>query len=156
MNVAAKPHLDLSIRRTFNATPERLFRAWTQAEQLVKWFGPEGVTTEHAEVDLSVGGAYRVVMRIPSGEVVVHHGVYREILINQKLVFTWVLDGQNCEGSEDEYCETLVTIYFNEREGATELVIIHDFLPTVKARDNHEFGWNGCLGCLEKLLTEQA
>jgi uncharacterized protein YndB with AHSA1/START domain len=156
MNVATKPHLDLSLRRTFNATPERLFRAWTQAEQLVKWFGPEGVTTEVAEVDLKVGGAYRVVMRTPQGNLVVHHGVYREIQPNQKLVFTWILDGQHCEGSEEEYCETVVTIYFNENEGATELVIIHDFLPTEKARDNHEFGWNGCFECLEKLVVQQA
>ena len=156
MNIAANPHLDLSIRHTFNATPERLFRAWTEPGELVKWFGPEGVVTEVAEVDLCIGGAYRMVMRTPAGDVVVHHGVYREIQPNQKLVFTWILDGQHCEGSEDENCETVVTIYFNEREGATELVIIHDFLPTQKARDNHEFGWNGCLECLGLLLAQES
>jgi len=156
MNVATKPHLDLSIRRTFNATPQRLFRAWTEASELVKWFGPEGVVTENAKTDLRIGGAYSMTMRIPTGDVVVHHGVYREIIVNEKLVFTWVLDGQNCEGSEDENCETIVTIYFNELEGATELVIIHDFLPTQKARDNHEFGWTGCLENLELLLAQEA
>jgi len=156
MNVAAKPHLDLSIRRTFNATPERLFRAWTQAEELLKWFGPEGVVTEAAEVDLRVGGAYRVTMRMSSGSVVEHYGVYREILPNQKLVFTWMLDGQHRQGSDEENCETIVTVYFNESDGATELVVIHDFLPSQNARDNHEFGWNGCLASLEQLLAQNA
>ncbi len=155
MNFVSNPHLDLSVRHIFNATPERLFRAWTDADELVKWFGPEGVTLDFAEVDLRVGGAYRLALRPPQGDVFFHHGVYREILPNAKLVFTWILEGQLCEGSEDESCETVVTIYFNDSDGATQLVIIHDFLPTEKARDNHGFGWNGCLESLENMLAQK-
>ena len=155
MNVVPNPHLDLSLRRIFNVTPERLFRAWTDADELVKWFGPDGVTTEIAEVDLTIGGAYRLVMRLPQGDEVIHHGVYREILANKKLVFTWVLDGQSCDGSESESCETVVTVFFNNQDEGTELVIIHDFLPSETSRDNHSFGWTGCVESLEKLLAQE-
>ncbi len=153
MNAASETLLDLTIKRTIKSSPQRLFRAWTQADELLKWFGPEGVSTETAEVDLRVGGAYRLVLRLPDGNTVAHHGHYREIRPAEKLVFTWILENQACDGSRGEDCETLVTVHFEDRGSATELTITHEFLPSEKARNNHEFGWNGCLDSLEQLLV---
>lgn len=156
MDADQKPHLDLSVRRLINATPERLFRAWTEVDELLKWFGPGEVVLEFAEVDLRIGGEYRFDLKTPDGKSIVHHGVYREIHANKKLVFTWVLDGQDCAGSKEEDCETVVTVFFHEHDGATELVVIHDFLPSENSRDNHGMGWKGCLDCLEKMLAQTA
>jgi uncharacterized protein YndB with AHSA1/START domain len=62
----------LVVRRTFAARHDKVFRAWTDPEQIVKWMSPrEGVVTEFAEFDLKVGGSYRIRYRTPTGFVVV-------------------------------------------------------------------------------------
>ena len=59
--------LTLLIRRRIAATPERLFEAWTTPEQFVQWWGPPGVECPGAEMELRVGGAYRIRNRMPDG-----------------------------------------------------------------------------------------
>src|SRR5262249_59705588 len=59
--------ITLVVRRTIRATPERLFDAWTDPAQLVRWWGPKGVVCTHAEIDLCVGGRYRLAHRFPDG-----------------------------------------------------------------------------------------
>ncbi len=140
------------IKRVFDAPRERVFRAWIDPDELKRWFGPEGVTTVNAEVDLRVGGEYKTVMQTPAGETVHHYGTYREINPPEKLVYTWVLDGQGCGGSEGEYTETLVTIEFHELGTSTEVVLTHEFLPSEKSLEGHTFGWNSSLDCLAQLL----
>jgi uncharacterized protein YndB with AHSA1/START domain len=54
------PMETLVVRKTIQATPERLFRAWTEPEQLRRWWGPEGAICVDPEVDLQVGGHYRI------------------------------------------------------------------------------------------------
>jgi len=144
---------ELEIKRRFPVSRDALFHAWTDPAALQAWFGPEGVTTRLAEIDLRVGGKYRVEMVTPSGEVIVHNGVYKEIQQPEKLVFTWLLQDQACEGSDGEHVETEVTIrLIIVDEGTTELQLLHRGLPTQKARDGHEFGWSGSFGCLEGYL----
>jgi len=140
----------VQVTRTFHAGQQALFRAWTDPQALVKWFGPKGVQTTDAVVDLRVGGAYRIVMRKPEGETIEHMGAYREIVAPEKLVFTWLLKNQACEGSENEDAETLVTLYFRRlSEHETELTLLHENLPGEKARAGHEFGWNSSFECLD-------
>src|SRR6266852_6081518 len=83
--------LALTVHRTVSASRERAFRAWTDADELKKWFGvAEGYTTPIAEVDLRVGGRYRLGMQPPnSSELYIVQGVYREIREPEKIVFTW-------------------------------------------------------------------
>jgi uncharacterized protein YndB with AHSA1/START domain len=131
----------VSLTREFNASPEKVFQAWTDPEMLRKWFGPKGVRTEPAEVDVRIGGAYQFIMTLPDGNVVNHYGKYKEIDPPRRLVFTWVLEGQACEGSADSFAETLVSIEFEDMGGATRLTLTHDLLPTEESRAGHEFGW---------------
>ena len=141
----------VQIRKTFHAGQQALFRAWTDPQALMKWFGPKGVQTTIADVDLSVGGAYRIVMLDPDGNTIEHGGEYREIKNPDKLVFTWVLRNQACEGSANEDAETLVTLHFRRlSEHTTELTLLHEYLPSEKARAGHEFGWNSSLECLDR------
>ena len=143
----------LSITRDFKASPEKVFQAWTDPEILVKWFGPKEVSTESAQIDLRIGGEYHFTLKLPDGKIVDHHGEYREIDPPKKLVFTGILDGQGCAGSEGVFAETLVTVEFQDLGGATRLVLTHDFLPTQDSRDSHSFGWNGSFDCLAEVLA---
>jgi uncharacterized protein YndB with AHSA1/START domain len=79
----------LTIRRRLPAAPERCFRAWTDAKELKQWFGPGQAVCILAESDPRVGGRYRLVMRAPDGEEHDVSGVFREVVANRKLVFTW-------------------------------------------------------------------
>jgi len=144
----------VEIRRRFPVDREALFHAWTNPDALKSWFGPEGVQTQLVDVDFCVGGQYRIEMLMPSGSVVVHHGTYEEIIRPQKLVFTWLLQDQECDGGVDEHVVTRVTVRFSRVDsGTTDLHLLHEGLPTQKARDGHEFGWNGCFECLGRFLV---
>ncbi len=144
----ATPETTLTLRRTFQAPREKVFHAWTDPETLKKWWGPEGYETPEAEVDLRVGGRYRLGMRkLPDGEVFYLSGAFREISPPERLVYTW-----SWEQASMDVGETLVTIEFRVAGQSTEVVLKHELFPNEEARENHNQGWNGCLDKLAKLL----
>ena len=144
-NVTTLP--SLSITRTFAAPRERVFQAWTDPEELKKWWGPGDYTTPSAEVDLKVGGSYRFAMKPPDGEVFYLTGEYREVTAPEKLVYTW-----RWEGSEDQPEETLVTVEFRDRGEITEVVVTHEKFRDEEQCHLHEMGWNACLVRLPDLF----
>ena len=77
---APKADLDLAITRIFDAPRELVFRAWTEPDRAVRWWGPRGFTTAHCEMDLRPGGGYRVCMRSPEGTEHWQRGVCREVV----------------------------------------------------------------------------
>ena len=85
--VTTKP--SLTIKRRFDARPEKVFAAWTDPEKVKRWMGPGEIKPLHVENDPRSGGRYRWVMKSPDGEEHDVSGVYREVIPNQKLVFTW-------------------------------------------------------------------
>lgn len=143
----------IKMKKIFHATREQIFQAWTEEEKLKAWFGPEGVKTKSASVDLRIGGKYNFEMVTPDGSPVSHHGTYREINAPDKLVFTWILDGQMCEGSQNQDGETVVTLELKKVDDTkTEVSLTHEFLPSEKAREGHEFGWQSCMDSLDQYL----
>jgi uncharacterized protein YndB with AHSA1/START domain len=85
------PETSLFLKRTFAAPRAKVFEAWTKPEALLNWFA---VTPDHvpsvAEVDLRVGGRYRIGMKHrPTGNEHIATGVYQEVVTNERLVFTW-------------------------------------------------------------------
>jgi uncharacterized protein YndB with AHSA1/START domain len=135
----------LEIRRRITAPRERVFDAWTQAEELNRWSAPSPLSPT-AEVDLRVGGRYRIVMRAPDGSERIVGGVYRTIERPAKLVYTWKwLDRPMAQ-------DTLVTIEFHDRGQSTEVVLRHEGLLEGEDRARHEHGWEGCLDNLATLL----
>ncbi len=130
--------ITLVVRRTIRASAERIFDAWTLPEHLRAWWGPRPVTCSGAEIDLRVGGRYRIANAIPDGTTVLIEGEFREIERPYKLVYTWRMGGELEETS-------LVTVRFEERGDSTEVVIVHEQVPSEAARDSHERGWDGCL-----------
>lgn len=142
----------LYIERTFNTDRDNMFKVWTDPDILMQWFAPEGVITESAEVDLREGGNYKLILKMPDGEQVQHYGTYRQISPPEKLVFTWILDGQVCEGQKSEQSETLVTVEFNSLGDQTRVSLTHDLFLTEKTKEMHASGWNACLDGLLRFL----
>lgn len=161
------PATTLNLSRTFTASRERIFSAWTDPEQLKRWWGAgEGFTTPIAEIDLRVGGSYRLGMKPPDQNVIyVVGGVYREVQPPAKLVYTWTweppLDSETMEPASEHPPEmanmalpnqTLVTVEFHAQGNATELVLTHEYFADQPTRDEHNKGWNGTFDRLAKLI----
>ena len=135
----------LQITRTFRASREKVFQAWTTPGALKQWFGPSAeFSIPVAELDLRVGGRYRIQMVDPKGQTHTAIGEYREIARPEKLVFTWSWEGgAGCD--ETPLGETLVTIELRQKATETEMTLTHELFPNAQTRDNHYEGWNGCL-----------
>jgi uncharacterized protein YndB with AHSA1/START domain len=139
----------LIVRRTIRASTERLFDAWTQPEQLKKWWGPASVECIDAKVDLRVGGCYRIANRFPDGRVLWIAGEFESIERSKRLVYTWRLE--STDGPPER-----VTVTFEPRGSETEVVVTHERIPTKAMRDMHEQGWSGCLDGLAEFVSSAA
>lgn len=137
----------LVVRRTLAAPRERVFRAWTQPEELKRWSAPGDYGIPVAQVDLRVGGGYRIEMQAPTGQRHRAVGVYREVRPPERLVYTWSWEEDPAMG------ETVVTVEFLDRGASTEVVLTHDLFPNAEARAQHEQGWSSCLDRLVRTLA---
>jgi uncharacterized protein YndB with AHSA1/START domain len=145
--MSTKTDTSLRLSRVIQGDPETVFRAWTEPEQLKHWSCPEGLTVGEAQVELRVGGTYRLRMRGPEGQIHTAVGTYREITRPQRLVYTW-----QWEEEDHAVSETLVTVEFNDLDGSTEVVLTHELFPNAEATSAHEEGWTSCLNRLESLF----
>jgi uncharacterized protein YndB with AHSA1/START domain len=147
MEIATDDRTSLQIRRLYKAPVAAVYAAWTDPEQMKHWMGPsEDFGDSEVTMDVRVGGRYRIVMHSPDGEVHRVGGVFREIVANQKLVYTWAWE------STPER-ESLVTLEFKPSGDGTELVLAHERFADSPARDKHQEGWNGCLDRLGHFLS---
>lgn len=141
------PDTSLTVRRTFQAPRDRVFRAWTNAQELARWFAPSAeYSTKVPELDLKVGGKYKVEMHHKSGNVHTVEGTYREIKPPEKIAFTWRWE------SGPAAQESLVTIEFLDLGSSTEILLTHAQLPSAEEREKHTHGWNGCLEQLARFV----
>lgn len=142
----------LVISRVFDAPRPLVFQAWTDPEHIVRWLAPHGFTIPHSEGDLRPGGNWRSCMRKPDGTDLWLGGVYREVVKNERLVFTHAWD--EADGSPGH--ETLVIITFADHGAGKSLLTLHQALfKSVESRDGHRGGWNECLDRLVDHLAGQ-
>ena len=144
MATAVKP--SLTIKRRFRAPPAKVFAAWTNPQELAKWMGPSGTVAVTAEADLRAGGRYHIRIVVPGDEHNVS-GVYREIVPNEKLVFTWAW-----RWTPER--ESLVTISLKADGDGTLMTFTHEQFFDEKARDDHNKGWTGTFEKLETYLNQ--
>jgi uncharacterized protein YndB with AHSA1/START domain len=111
---------------------------------MTRWLGPVDVKKVEAGTDLRVGGRYFIRMMMADDE---HYssGVYREIVPNEKLVFTWAWK------STPER-ESLVTVTIKPDGDGSIMTLLHEQFFDEAARDNHNKGWTAIIGRLEQLL----
>jgi uncharacterized protein YndB with AHSA1/START domain len=146
---------ELSLTRIIAASPNALFRAWTEPELLKQWFAPLPFTTETAELDVRPGGASLIVMRGPDGQEYPSRGVYLDVLADRKIVFTdaftsaWV-------PSEKPFMTAIVT--FEDIGGGQTRYTARALHWTAEDRDAHEKmgfyeGWGQCADQLTALVS---
>jgi uncharacterized protein YndB with AHSA1/START domain len=142
--VSEKPFLNLS--RHYPVAPEKVWRAWTDPQAIRRWFGPGNEPVSVAELDVRVGGRFRIVFGGADGNAHEAAGVYKEVVPNRKLSFTWHWPRTTPERV------SLVTIVFRAAGGGTELAFRHDQFYDEAARDGHKRGWNAALDKLAEFL----
>lgn len=136
------------LRRTYKASRERVFNAWTDPKIAATFLGPGEVKAEVTEMDVRTGGSYRIVMHIPDGTTMPVFGSYREVRAPERLSFTWSWEEDD---PADQY-ESLVTLDFNDVNGDTELVLTHSGIRTDESRNNHSEGWAKIVDALTETL----
>jgi uncharacterized protein YndB with AHSA1/START domain len=145
-----KQRPSLTLNRSYPVSPEKVWRAWTDPEAVKQWWGPgPGEPVSLAELDVRAGGRFRIVFGGPDGKAHECAGVYREVVPNRKLAFTWTWPNST-PGRE-----SLVTVTFKAAGRGTELVFRHEQFFDEKVRDDHERGWSGSLDKLERFLQDQ-
>ncbi|ATQ66872.1 MULTISPECIES: SRPBCC domain-containing protein [Methylosinus] len=119
----------ISLQRTFDAPPSRVFEAFTRAEGVERWFRPSGLRLLECEIDLRVGGSWRVALRGPQGETHRLGGEYREIDPPRRLV-------QTLRSDDAPQIEAVETLVFTEVDGKTRLTSAVDHM-SMEGRDRH-------------------
>ena len=139
---AVKP--SLTIKRRFKAAPAKVFAAWTDPQKMMRWMGPPSIIRCEVENDLRVGGRYHIKMVVPGDE---HdaHGVYREIVPNEKVVFTWAW-------KTTLERESLVTVTIKPDGDGSLMTLHHEQFFDEAARDNHNKGWTEIMDRLAQFV----
>ncbi len=161
MTVATQPATDVVIlRHQYKAGIDRVFEAWSNPEALGQWFGPRSHHCKIEKYEFMVEGQYQIRM-IPTGkdtdctgdaeEDSVCAGSFVEIDTPNRIVmsFNWI------EGGTD-MGETLLAVEFAEVDGATEIILTHEKIPTEELCQAHRRGWQGTLECLGEYLAEHS
>ncbi len=148
MTTEGWPGHSLRLVRILPAPPDEVFAAWTDAESLEHWMCPGATSVPVAELDVRVGGHFRIVMRGEQRDYV-HAGKYLEIDPPNRLAFTWVSAATHEKPS-------MVTVEFwPHGDKETEVVLIHEQLPDEEAVRTHRGGWDDIAAKLAAHLSKK-
>jgi uncharacterized protein YndB with AHSA1/START domain len=150
-SAAAEPaERALVLTRVFNAPRSLVFKAWTEPERLVRWWGPRGFTSTLIVNDVRPGGVYRIHMCGPEGDDHWLQGVYREVMEPERLVMAGAWTDADGKPTSPE---TVLTVTFTEHDGKTRLTLRQAVFESVTARDAHRDGWTSSLDRLAAYLA---
>lgn len=130
------------VDRRIPASPDAVFRAWTEPERMGRWLSPMGHA--EAEADVRVGGSFTIVM-VGDGQRIEHTGEYLEVDPPRRLVFTWA-SPYTGPG------RTVVTVTLEPDGDGTNLTLVHEGL-SAEAADSHAGGWETITARLEDHLA---
>lgn len=156
IDVPATSDRELTLGRILDATPDKVFRCWTEPELLKQWFAPLPYTTPVAELDVRPGGSSLVVMRGSDGADIPNRGVYLEVVTNERLVFTDAFTSA-WEPSEKPFMTAILT--FAPEPGGKTRYVVRVRHPTVADRQTHEqmgfeVGWGICADQLNAVASK--
>jgi uncharacterized protein YndB with AHSA1/START domain len=152
-SIAGTTGLGFELQRRFRASPARIFHAWTQPTALREWWCPEGWTAGEIEIDLRVGGTYRIAMTRSGtgGAGIAVSGRFVEVRSPDRLVYTW-----QWEGAFPDMPETLVTLELHGSSDETLLTLRHDGFSESGVRQQHRSGWMSACDRLDREVTPPA
>jgi uncharacterized protein YndB with AHSA1/START domain len=142
---------ELCITRVFDAPRELVFDVWTRPEHQIHWMGPKDFTVPSCEIDFRVGGAYRTCIVEPGGVEYWMCGVYREIVVPERLVFSFAWEEEGERGMEN-----IVTLVFTDQAGKTRLDFRQTPFQSIEQRDGHDSGWRQCFDRLAAYVESDA
>jgi uncharacterized protein YndB with AHSA1/START domain len=150
----------LVITRVFDAPRELVFKAWSEPERAMRWWGPKGFTTPVCKIDFRVGGTFLNCMRAPDGKDYWSTGVYQKIVEPERIVCTdSFADAEGNVVPASHYgmvgefpIEMLVTVTFEDQDGKTKMTLRHAGMPAGDNRDGANQGWNESFDKLAEYL----
>lgn len=147
---------ELNIVRLYNAPRELVFKVWTDAEHVAKWYVPQGCNTKVYKLEFKQGGIFHHEVRSNEGQGCILKAEYLEIIQNEKIVYVLRYCDANgniisaADARMEGPDETTVTVTFEDYEGKTKLTL-HQSVPEEWAKKNGSyFGWVEILDRLEK------
>ncbi len=141
------------IEALLKAPVARVYRAWTEPEQIMKWFGPKAGMLISADIDLRVGGAWRfVVGQQENGDRSFLHGTYYIVEPETCLSFSWSHVQEMADGSKEATPESRVTVAFEPHGAATRLQLRHEGIIKRDGRLGVTRGWDTTLVHLKDLV----
>ncbi len=166
-NANLSENQEFVITRDFDAPRERVWRAWTEREKLMQWFGPTGFTMQHAKLDLRPGGIFHYRLRSPHGQKIWGKWTFREIVAPERLVvvtsFSDAQGGITRHPMEPNWpLETISTTTFEEHDGKTSITIRWapfdatelEMKAFAKAHSGMQQGWGGTFAQLAEYLAK--
>jgi uncharacterized protein YndB with AHSA1/START domain len=163
---AQPPEGAFVLTRTFDAPRDLVFKAWTEPEHLMRWWGPKGCTMRSCQVDLRPGGVFHYGMRTPDGRDMWGKWVFREVVPPERLVFVASFSDEQGNVTRNPFApdwplEVLSTLTFAEHEGRTTLTMHGVPLSATEAERrtfeaNHEGMRKGWAGTLDQLAEHLA
>lgn len=143
--------LTLEMKRALPAATSVVFHAFTDANELAKWWGPASFTTPSLQFDPRVGESYRIEMQPPAGGHFYLTGEFREVAPPTRLVYTFIY-----EDPDPDDVETLVSLSFRDLGKSTEVAFAQGPFKTEARRALHRDGWTDSFDKLERLISRQA
>jgi uncharacterized protein YndB with AHSA1/START domain len=140
--------LSVSTRLTIDALPATVFEWWTLPEHLLRWWGPRPVVCDHAEVDLRVGGRYRLRNRLADGAALWIEGEFERIERPHHLTYTW-------RSGRSAGVERVQVEFVALQARRTEVIVTHERIADERTARSHAAGWEGCLESLATQLTDR-
>lgn len=157
------PDGNISIERMIDARRDRVFRAWTDPKELVRWFAPVGCTIQFKKLDLREGGSFHSCLTIPGGRECWAKGIYLEISPPERIVFVMAVtdsEGNFVQpidlGMDPEWPrETVITVTFEDLGGRTKMILHQTASEAVAKRTGAYHGWGLMLDLLEVSIASQ-
>jgi uncharacterized protein YndB with AHSA1/START domain len=145
---AQSGELTLEIKRLLPAAPSVAFAAFSEPDELAKWWGPQGFTIPSMEFDPRVGATYRIEMQPPEGDSFYLVGEFRDVDPPARLAFTF-----EWEDPDPDDVDTLVELSFRDLGGSTALALTQGPFKTEARRSLHRDGWSDSFDKLERLMS---
>jgi uncharacterized protein YndB with AHSA1/START domain len=155
----------MTITRVFDAPVEIVWKAWTDPQYVMQWWGPKGFSCPTCKIDLRVGGKFLISMKSPDGQEFYNGGEYHEIVPHEKIVSSMYFadaDGNKVEaaelGIEHEAIEDAVdvTLFEDLGNGQTKLTFIGNETAESARESGQAEGWNEILEKVADVVAELA
>ena len=140
----------LEMERVLPAAPPIAFAAFSDADELAKWWGPEGFTVPSLEFQARVGERYRIEMQPPEGDPFHLTGEFREVDPPNRLAYSFVW-----EPPDPDDVETVVSLSFRAVGEFTEVTFVQGPFRTEARRALHRDGWTDSFDKVERLIARE-